>query len=45
MALVSVQHYSELQRYSFRIRARAKRGYTLQIFILIASSIPQAEGA
>jgi hypothetical protein len=28
-----------------RIRARAKRGYMLRIFIPIASSIPQAEGA
>ena len=45
MALLFAQHYAELQRYSFRIRARAKRGFMRQIFIPIASSIPQAKGA
>jgi len=45
MALLSALHYAELQRYSCRIRARVKRGFMLQIFTPIASSIPQAEGA
>jgi len=39
-----MQRYAELQRYSFGIRCRAKRGCMLQIYIPIASSIPQAEG-
>jgi len=45
MSQLSVQHYVQLPRYSFGIRARAKRGFMRQIFIPIASSIPQAEGA